>query len=295
MTPTTRWLIALCFSASAPALAGTADDFVTLRYKFKTGERVRYELREEGSASWVGAGTNFRIQYSETRDISREVVSVDSGGKARIRLRVNRIDFKQDGPTAKDAAKIHRNLRDERTAGEFTVTIDPRGYISDFEMSPKLKEATKHLFSDDGKTPNAFSADNLKHTSGLIVLPEGPIRQGDSWRDEKEVKRRERQMLTPSTKFVPPLTLAGPVHYEGREVQKITWKPDMPEARRDDMPVGQSDVKVEEGHGTAYFDPIAGRLLATETTRVTKGKFCAFGNEISFGEEARTSMKLLGK
>lgn len=289
MTPTTRWLIALCFSASAaPALAGTADDFVTLRCKFKTGERVRYELHEQGSASWVGA-VSIRSQCSETMDITREVVSVDSTGKARIKLRINHIDFKGDWAKAEDT------LRDALTAGEFTVTVDPRGYMSDFAMSPKLTEATKHLPSDDGKTPNFFWAENLKGMTGVIVLPEGPIRKGESWRDEKDVKRRERQMLTPSTKFVPPLTLAGPVHYEGREVQKITWKPDMPEARRDDMPVGQSDVKVEEGHGTAYFDPIAGRLLATETTRVTKGKFSAFGNEISFREEARTSMKLLGK
>jgi hypothetical protein len=298
MKTLTSGLAALCLSflATSPATASTHGDEISLRYKFKAGEKLHYVMEQKTKIQMDALPQPMEI--SQTTDITWEIASVDPSGKAEIKQRMDRLRFSTDTPAGKEEydskgakregvmVKTVAPLFDAMAGAEFKVTMDPSGRITKFEVPQKVTDALKA--AGGAGLGEMFSQDHLKHLLGGIELPVGPVTKGRSWTDKNETKMSGIGKMIVETNY----KLEGPTRYEGRSAEKIVLKPKV--TLEGDAPFTVT-LKDQDGQGAAYFDRAAGRLLGSESTQTMKMQMNVAGRDLTQTMEQKSSMKLQGK
>jgi len=131
-----------------------------------------------------------------------------------------------------------------------------------------------------------FDPDYLAEQSNqeLKVLPDGPVKQGDTWEREATVLFDSYQSMTFTTVY----TYAGTVEKDGKSLDKINSKTTkVSYAMGADSPsplkIVDSDLKVTESNGTILFDRIAGMVVDSKDKKHIAGslKCEAGGKELS--------------
>lgn len=261
--------VAALLVVAAPASAQT-----TLRYKFKQGEKLEYAIENKMSMRLdIGGGKDLEMGVHQTMDMAWNVLSVDSDGKAKINQKLTRMQFSMDTPMGKVEYDSKTGKLPEGQVGEaigpifqalsgleVTLTMDPRGEISEVKIPEKLLKMLKAP-----QLPGVgemFTEDGLKRMMGqsVLPLPMEAVGKGKTWNQTLKFKAAFGEMKMDNT-----YTYEGPVQKGGKRLEQIAMKPNL--SIQADPNVPGMKLKSGEGKGIAYFDAESGKVVEMSMTQ----------------------------
>src|SRR5947209_537839 len=74
---------------------------VTLRYKFKEGEQLHYEMQQNMDMKMNIAGNDIAMKMHQQMDMTWKIAKVDADGKAQLAQRIDSIRMTMDTPMGK--------------------------------------------------------------------------------------------------------------------------------------------------------------------------------------------------
>jgi hypothetical protein len=298
--------IAVSLAAGFFMTGSAARADATLRYKFKDGEELRYEMEQKMGMEMNAAGQNIHIGVEQTIDMSWKIRSVEKDGKVKMTQKFDRVRFTMDG--VPNAGKIQFDSKDAKdiegpigqlltpilkalAGAEFDVTMDAQGKISDIKVPAKLTETFQNLPKGAGAS-DMFSEEGLKNmvSQGSLLFPAEAIVKGKNWEQTMEIK----SPTTGKMKVVNDCTYAGPETVAGKKLEKITLKPKVTLEANDDAPI-KIKLKDQDTKGEAYFDNEAGHMDHLSMTQNMNMELTANGMTFEQKIEQKITMKLLGK
>jgi Family of unknown function (DUF6263) len=255
--------LAALFVAAVPAQAQT-----TLRYKFKQGDKLDYVIENKMTMKIDLGGKEIEMAINQNMEMAWKVESVANDGKARIQQKLMRIQFSMDtpmgkieydskdgkappGPIGETIAPVFKAL----SGLEFTLTMDPRGEISDVKVPKDLLKAVNaqqlpgvgEMFTEDGLK-------KMMAQSG-ISFPKDAVTKGKTWNQKLGFKMPFGEMKMDNV-----YTYEGTVQKGDRKVEQVSLKPTISLKPDENAPVAMT-MKDGGGKGTAYFDNDAGKLV----------------------------------
>jgi hypothetical protein len=276
----------LAVVALGGVLAGSALAEEPLRWKFKVGEKLDYNMVQEMQMSASGAALPQEMKTSMRQEMNMtwDVQGVDDkSGEAVIRQKFDRVKMKmstpvggfeydsksEEAPTGLGAmiAPMYKAM----TEGEFEITMTSRGEVKDVKIPEQVLTALKN-------SPNAAamgdiaSADGFKKmiSQGALVLPKDAPKKDDTWSTKVEMKnpavgkqtvettyRYEGTKDIKGTKFAvikPQLKM----EFENQAAAKA-GEPQQPAAQQN----MQMKIKEQSSDGEVLFNIAAGRLQST--------------------------------
>jgi hypothetical protein len=304
-------LLAKARTASALLLAGVvlglgaapAQAQVTLRYKFKEGDKLNYDMAQKMEMKMNVAGNDITMNMNQDIDMAWRVLKVEPSGKAQIEQKIGRIRMTMDGLPgvgkieydSKDGkepegpiGKILGPILNALAGAEFTVTMDPRGEISDVKLPDKLAEAMKNLPAGGQGLGDMFSPEGLKRlvNQGGLVLPQEPVSKGKAWDQKVEMKMPFGMM-----KVVNQMTYEGTEDKGGKTLQRIGVTPKVTIEPDPNAPINIK-TKATDAKGTAYFNNTAGRLVEMQMVQNMQMDIGAGGQDITQNIRTTTTLKL---
>jgi len=177
-----------------------------LRWKFKVGEKLDYNMVQEMQMTASGAALPQEMKTSMRQEMNMtwDVQGVDDkSGEAVIRQKFDRVKMKmstpvggfeydsksEEAPTGLGAmiAPMYKAM----TEGEFEITMTSRGEVKDVKIPEQVITALKN-------SPNAAamgdiaSAEGFKKmiSQGALVLPENAPKKGETWTTKVEIRIR---------------------------------------------------------------------------------------------------------
>jgi hypothetical protein len=256
----------------APALV----DAQQLRYKFQSGSKLDYVMEQKQNMKMSAMGQEIDMKVNMSFDFSMAIDSVDTAtGKAKVKYKFGKVkmsmeggpfgsmeydstsDKEPEGPLAM-AAPIFKAM----TTSEITMTVSPRGEVSDVQYPEKLKEQLQNAAGGAGMG-NMFSEDQLKQmmNNPVFTLPEEPISAGKAWENKTEMKMGPMGKMVIVNKY----TYAG----KSGEFDKIDQKMDIKLEPSADAPI-QMTMKTKEASGTILFDNNKGRIQEMTSKTVSE-------------------------
>jgi Family of unknown function (DUF6263) len=290
----------LCL-AQAPAQAQT-----TLRYKFKVGDLLNYDMQQKMEMKMTVANMDITMDMKQHMDMSWRVVEVDKDGKARIDQKIERIRMTMDGPgpigkmeyDSKDGkepegpiGKVLGPVFNALAGSNLSVTMDSRGEISDVKLPEKLSEALKKLAGAGPGLGDMFSPEGLKRmiNQGGLVLPKEPVNKGSTWTQKMDNKMPFGTMKVTNTMVYDGTTSEG-----GKTLEKISVKPVIAMEPDPNAPIALK-IKGSDSKGTALFDNARGRLAEMNIVQNMQMEVNAGGMDIAQNIRTTTILKLRPK
>lgn len=278
---------------------GTAQAQVTLRYKFKEGEKLDYVMEQKMKMSQNIGGMNIQTDMNQNMDISWLVQSVDSQGTAAIKAVIGRMKMSMDTPMGKIEVDSDNKKEPDDPIGkalqpaiaaigglEMTYKMDATGQVSDLNIADKFLAKLKNLGGGPGMG-DMFSADALKQmaTQGL-VFPKDAVEKGKSWTNKSNMKMPFGKMSV-DTEY----TYEGADEKSGATLQKLAVKP---KVKLEADPNAQLAVKLKSstGKGTLYFDNTAGRIMDMNQNQTMEMELEIAGQTITSTVDTNTLLKL---
>jgi hypothetical protein len=285
-------LAALILTMSA---AGSEAAATTLRWKFKAGDSLRYQLVQTQSMTTRvkdPAPQEFKQGFALTIDQVWTVRSVDASGVASIAHTIERIrttaelpvgKLTYDSKEAKDGGSPAGPLFRMLVGVEFTFKMDGRGEITDVKLPEKLL-ATLRGDQQPAGAQGQFSEAGLKNmiSQMSLLLPEGPVEPGATWSRKLAIpagpdgQTRGTEHLY--TYRGPRAGGAGGIEGIDLTIKYDPLKPDP------SVPV---TIKTQESRGQFAFDNAAGRIETSTITEKVELSGTIMGREI--GQEGETS------
>jgi hypothetical protein len=256
-----------CLALFAGALAiGSAHGQNPLRYQFKQGEKLHYvaELRTSLDTG-QGKGT---MGLHVICDVTWEVATVGADGKAKIALKIDRVQITAQTPQGKmeidsktgqeptgQVKEMLGDLYSGHKDAEITMNMDARGNASDIHLPKALVAAARKAAGGPGMG-ETFTEDGLKRHFGLcgLSLPESSVTKGQSWDHAVTIKFRGGNLQV-DTKY----SDEGPTERKGKKLETIALKPTL--KLEGGRVTTRITIKKQDAQGTAYFDNAAGRLV----------------------------------
>lgn len=161
------------------------ENTVLLRYKFQPNQAVHFDYSQEMTMHVQKKEFKQKIESQTSTAKHLRVISVDSEGTALLEPVIDRVRMssrEDDGvPTSFDS-----DDGPEKCPAAFRPLLQSVG-------QPKLRikfSALGHVVSVDGINDGKPVAEQLQKDPSLnflIVLPESPVKVGDTWKDDFEV------------------------------------------------------------------------------------------------------------
>lgn len=254
-------------------LAASARAEEPLRYKFKQGEVIAYALEYK-----IGAGVNrSNVTAQLNYDAGWTVTAVDAEGKANITQKIGHVRFLANGPGGQ--TRFDSQESKEAAAGtgqmaasmvpflnafpgaEITLTVDPRGAVSDVTLPQKIQDGLREMRGGPG-TGEAFSLGGFKRliSQPMQPLPSGPAAKGQTWEHADEFRMRSGNM-----KIDVKYTYEGPATRNGKQLERVAVQPTMSIGKG--RIAAKATIKAQKASGAFYFDPAAGRLVEFSLTQ----------------------------
>ncbi|MDR3620133.1 MAG: DUF6263 family protein [Paludisphaera borealis] len=284
-------------------LQGAATADAPLRWKFKTGETVRYSLVQKTETTMkLPDGRTGGSKVSQDSDIHWTVNSVSPEGVAEMTQTIDRVRVRMDsvpgqppfefdsaskdpapeGPVAAQLVPIFRAL-----AGlECTLMMDARGEIRDVRIADKVVESLQKSFQ--GGLGNLFTKESLKNMVGQssLVLPEEAVAKGKSWKEQSKIPAAQLgTMVTDKT-----YTFEGPEAADASRVRiDLTSKTSLePDANAQI----EFAMKNQDGKGRFVFDAAKGRIISSHVDITMTQSIKAQGQELEQTIVNKIEMKL---
>jgi len=273
--------------------AARADDKVTLRWKFKEGDVLRYSMDQNTVQSGEDPqGREVKQTFGLIMDMTWTVKSVDASGLATLQQTVDRVRTSLVAPFGKFSydSKEFANVTDTKGAvnapgaagpifkvlvgAEFLSKMNPQGELTEVKLSDKLL-AILRAENDPAMAQGPFSEVGLKNLMAQMVHPVAgsAVGVGDSWKRLVALPagpdgqtRQIEQIFT--DKGVDPASMLARVEF--------TTKPEPPKPDPN-VPV---TFKKEAGTGRFEFDNAAGRVVKSTVVEDVEVSIAAQGKEI---------------
>jgi hypothetical protein len=251
-------------------LAGPAHAQTTLRYKFKSGEKLQYGLSQDMKMTMSVAGMDIEMKLKQLMDFDWDILKVDAQGNAQVQLKFGHVRLKLDSPTGNAEFDSKKNTEEpEDPVGkiiaqmakaladlEMTFTMTPDGEMKDIKIPEAALKKLQAIpgadkIGGDMLTPEGLS----KMVGGGLVLPKGPVSKGKNWTQKFSMKMPMGKMAG-DMKY----TYEGPAEKDGKKLEKIAVQPNLKIVPDPDAPL-QMKIKSQKEKGNVYFDNEAGRLV----------------------------------
>jgi Family of unknown function (DUF6263) len=278
---------------------GRAAEGTLLRWNFKAGERLRYELRCKNEIKVKGAPVP---PVDNTVDLTVEwtwkVVAVDEQGTAELRMRVDRVlavsrlgteSSRYDSrgktgepPGSQPMADVYRAL----LAAELLVKLDSRGRVIEAKVPAGVMEALRNSsFNVSEDAGSLFSDKGLKNLIAQVIpqLPEKPVDPGSAWTTDLEMA-------------VPPIKIS--LQYQ-EKVASLTGEAARIDAliRTTMVPEVNSRVSVsmkrQSGTRSATFDTQLGRITGSTVKTAIEIKVVESDSEVEQTNSSEWWLKLV--
>ncbi len=266
--------LVVAFLAVAVGLQGATRAEAPLRWKFKAGEIVHYNLIQKTDTTMkLADGRTGGSKVSQNSDIRWTVESVSPDGVAelaqtidRVRVRMDSVtgqppfeyDSASDEPLPEGAVATQLVPVFKALAGlKCTLVMDPRGEIRDVRIADEVVQSLEKSFK--GGLGHLFSKESLKNMVGQssLVFPEGEVDKGKTWTEKTKTPSPQLgTMITDKT-----------YTFQGAEAAE-------PSLVRIDLdtktilePVADSQIEFEmkkqDGKGRFVFDTTKGRIVSS--------------------------------
>lgn len=276
----------IAFVALGGVVAARVQAQEPLRWKFKVGEKLDYNMVQEMQMSASGAALPQEMKTSMRQEMNMtwDVQGVDEkSGEAVIRQKFDRVKMKMttpvggfeydsksaEAPTGLGAmiAPMYKAM----TEGEFEITMTSRGEVKDVKIPEQVITALKN-------SPNAAamgdiaSADGFKKmiSQGALVLPEKAPKKGETWTTKVEMKNPAvgKQTVETTYQYEGTKDIKGTnfavikpqlkMEFENQAAAK-PGEPQQPAAQQN----MQMKIKEQSSDGEVLFNIAAGRLQST--------------------------------
>lgn len=243
-----------------------------LRWNLQRNETIQVLLSQKMMTAASIQGTELRSTVDMLMAMKWHVLAVDAHGTAQMSQSIDRMKMTMEspgfetvaydsatathatGPTQSIAASIEPLL-----GVKFIQTMNDRGEIVDLRLSKEAAEALDKVPSG-AQLKEMFSQEGLKSlvTQAAAVLPEKPIRPGDTWRGQSETKSPAGNL-----KMNMRYRYFGTELRQGRPVEKIGVALQLSFVDGAN-PLGLSvQIKDQDNSGTLYFDSVLGQFVET--------------------------------
>jgi hypothetical protein len=276
----------IAFVALGCVVATSVQAEEPLRWKFKVGEKLDYNMVQEMQMTASGAALPQEMKTSMRQEMKMtwDVQGVDEkSGEAVIKQKFDQVKMKmstpvggfeydsksEEAPTGLGAmiAPMYKAM----TEGEFEITMTSRGEVKDVKIPEQVLTALKN-------SPNAAamgdiaSADGFKKmiSQGALVLPDKAPQKGETWSTKVEMKNPAvgKQTVETTYKYDGTKDIKGTLfavikpqlkmEFEGQAAVK-EGQPQQPAAQQN----MQMKIKDQTSDGEVLFNIPAGRLQST--------------------------------
>ena len=277
-------LVAFLAVGSAVATGVHAED--ALRWKFKVGEKLDYNMAQEVKMQIAGAPFPQPIVTNVTQEMEMtwEVLGVDDkSGEGVIRQKFERIKMKMDSPIgpldydsqseepptglAANIAPVYKAM----TQGEFEITMTARGEVKDVKIPEQILTALKNSPAA-AQMGDMATSDGFKKmiSQGALVLPEAAPKKGDTWSTKVDMKNPAvgKQSMETTYRYEGTKDIKGNMFAVIKPSLKMEFEqpaagakgePQQPAAQQ----VAQASIKEQSSGGEVLFNMTAGRLQST--------------------------------
>ena len=250
----------------------TATAAEPLRWKFAAEQELPYRIvkTQQMEVDGGAAGTT-KSELTQTIDMAWKVESVGDDGAARMTHDVTRVQVRMQGPygtgyefdTASeeppaDLAALVAPALKAMEENDYTVTITPRGEMTDLDAPADLIDALRR--APGGEGANDYSVGMIARPIA-IPLPEEAMNEGTEWSQTSEsvVPMFGRQEVVTTYRC------AGPKLTGGRSLAVLTPTVTLTTAVGESAETITGTLKPKKSDGEILFDRGAGRL---ESSRV---------------------------
>jgi hypothetical protein len=302
-----RLLIALVSWASlAIATCARADE--PLRWKFKLGEKLNYNIVQEMTMKFPQAMSSTHQEM----EMSWDVQGVNEQGEAVIRQKFNRIKVKTIGPRPLEYdsksetpptgyAALLAPVFKAMTENEFEITITARGEVKDIripeQVLKEIKNAPNAASMGDLATPDGFQKMISK---GAMVLPKDPPKAGETWSTKTESKNpfigkqfTETTYRYDGSKEINGIRCAVFHPTTKVEFEKNEPAPTADPSKKAAVPPGlQTKIKAQSSDGEVLFNIEGGRLLSRSLKQNLTVEASAAGQSIELNIDQKIDVQV---
>jgi hypothetical protein len=239
-----------------------------LTMKFREGERYGYLISQDMTTAGKVQGQNFETQMEQKLVINTQIKSVNADGSAKAEQTIERVQMKlafpgqaieydtdsEEQPQDPTTRTIAENVN--RMVGEaISMTISPRGEMSDIKIPEKIKQAQQAPGAPAG---GDSQIEQMFKQSGLR-LPAEEISKGHEWSQDMEITLAYGTMKI-TTNYA----------YQGKNAQglhQIDAMMDIDLEAVENAPIAVT-ATAKEASGTFLFDNEAGRLTESQVKQV---------------------------
>jgi hypothetical protein len=255
----------------ACTLLTPADAAEKLTMKFREGERYGYLISQDMTTAGQVQGQNFETQMGQTLVISTHIKSVNADGSAKAEQTIDRVQMKmvlpapvsqtieydsdsEEQPQDPATKAIGENV--SKMVGEaISMTISPRGEMSDIKIPEKIKQAQQ---APGGAAGGTSQIEQMFQQSGLR-LPAEEISKGHQWKQDMEIKLPYGTMQI-TTNYT----------YQGQNddgLHQIDADMDIDLKPAENAQI-QVNATAKEASGSFLFDNEAGRLTESQIKQI---------------------------
>ncbi len=260
-----RLLIAAVAVLSMSIASGaTAQE--PLRWKFEKGAKFDYNMVQDMTIGSMGGPLGPQnVTMHQELGMTWDVQDVTQEGDAVIQQKIDRVKMKMTLPAPVGAIEYDSSseklpvgpaamlapMYKAMTQGAFTITMTPRGEITDVKIPEAVVAALKNS-PGAAAMGDMASAEGFKKmiSQGSLVLPEGPPKEGEEWTTKVEVNNPAagKQIVETTYRYV------GTKDVEG--VQFAEFQPTI----KTNFEGAQVKISEQTSDGEILFNMAEGRL-----------------------------------
>ena len=172
-----------------------------LRWKFRSGDSLRYTIVQDMDSSAEFGNEVVKSTFSQTIDMSWQVRALSADGATSLHQTFDRVRLKMvggpagtiefdsaskeasDNPIIKALSDVFGNI----VGQQFQVTIQPTGQIDNVIVPEKLKQAVRESAAGQSGALNEKMLNDMMKQSA-VMLPFERVSRGSKWVTEQNVQ-----------------------------------------------------------------------------------------------------------
>ena len=274
----------------AVALGSPSAHGGKLRWKFKPGEKLHYQMEQKTSTTAKSDGQESKTTMTQTINTTWQVHSVAPDGSAEMSQTIERMRVKMETPFAKfeyDSADKKEPAAEKKPAesqlsamlmpllkaqvgAEFKYKINPMGELSDIRVPASLLSALNPAGGGGGM----FSEDALKDMirESSLTFPAADMQSGQTWSSKSKMAQGPAVTVSVEKTYT----------YQGQEGKTdkvaVTVKVTPEVAAGNQLAI---KVNSQEGKGSFLFDAEKGCVVRSTVSKKLDATISREGKEFT--------------
>ena len=298
MTVQARSLFNFCLLIGGLAcLAENVEAEPALKYRYKTGQRLHYELKQKLTTKMNFSGQENENTISQHLDLSTVIEKVFPDGSARVKKSIDRIRIKASQPGS-DRELEYDSASENEVTGQFAtivkslsmlvgqqieMTVSPSGESRDVVIPQSLIDKFSSPAAKMGGVNSSEGVTKMM-SQGSIVFPDKTLSVGEKWKRELTTELPFGLM-----KSLIVFTYAGKTS-DG--LHRIDAQTTISIEPKENLPF-QIKMTESRGRGIYMFDAKRGLVLASGLKQQMNMEILAAGQNTKQSVTTEISMKLV--